>query len=149
MYRIDGNVAKYIVDWIKSGRGVAVWGCAELSLGNMKDVLTPARDHEGNPTLKPSWRQHNEPREIFEALNCFEVAIEKEVKRFRVGLKRGRGFSVVVTDGAQRRIDKYLEKYEDSWQVFDYDTQEAVILVPSEVVPLPEYLRRKEEENKK
>ena len=56
-----------------------------------------------------------------------------EVKRFRVGVRWGsQGFTLKVTDGGSRRIRREVSKAGDgAYHVFDYMTQEAVIMKPA------------------
>lgn len=69
------------------------------------------------------------------------VAIDREVKRFHVAIRMGsQGFSMKCTDGASRRIRSAVAKAgEGAYHVFDYTTQEAVIMAPEKVIPLPEW----------
>jgi hypothetical protein len=85
---------------------------------------------EGTPSLTIT-----DPAEVV-------VDVPKEVKRFRVALKAGaQGMLLKCSDASSRRIRRECEKAcEESWYEFDYGTQEAVIFVPSESKPLPEYV---------
>jgi hypothetical protein len=73
------------------------------------------------------------------------VQSPKEVKRFHIAIRRGaQGFSFKLTDTSSERVRKACAKAArdyntDSWYVFDYDTQEAVILVPEKEVPLTDW----------
>ncbi len=70
------------------------------------------------------------------------VDVPKEVKRFRVAIKVGsQGMLLKCSDAASRRIRKECQRAgEESWYEFDYATQEAVVFVPGESKPLPEYI---------
>jgi hypothetical protein len=70
-----------------------------------------------------------------------DVIKDREVKRFRVGLRRGaQGMSIKVTDAGTRRIREAVTKAGDgAHYVFDYETQEAVILAPESKIPLDQW----------
>ena len=74
------------------------------------------------------------------------VTVDKEVKRFRVGVRMAsQGFAFLkVTDGGSRRIRKEVSKSgENPTYRFDYETQEAVILVPEKLIPITEFISKK------
>jgi hypothetical protein len=121
--------------------GIAQWPSVNLSNPGAS-WSTPALT-DGKPTPKPNWQCSNEPSQIVTDAAEVMVEVPKEVKRFRVGVRRGsEGFTLKVTDGGTRRIRKECAKAgEHSWYEFDYDTQEAVIYVPEKRVPLTEFLQ--------
>jgi hypothetical protein len=124
-------------EWIKSRGGVAIWTSVNLSnLG--ASWSAPALTLDGTPALRPTWEADGKPSRIITEEADIDVVTRKEVKRFRVGLRRGsQGFSVKVTDGGSRKIRAAVEKAgEGATYRFDYDSQEAVIEVPGEVLPL-------------
>ena len=86
---------------------------------------------EGTPSLTIT-----DPAEVV-------VDVPKEIKRFRVAIKTGaQGLLLKCSDSSSRRIRKECQKAgEESWYEFDYATQEAVIFVPGESKPLPEFMR--------
>lgn len=118
-FTIEPDQATKIASWFKSGRGVVRWSSLDLARAG-DGVFTPA-DSE-----KPAYHYANpvplQPEQ-------FRVTTYKEVKRFRIALVQ-RGFKIMCSDGASRRIRAACAKFEGSIYQFDYDTQEAVILVP-------------------
>lgn len=92
---------------------------------------------------RPHWSATTTPKFIITDPTEVTVDVPKEVKRFRVGLRRGaQRFKVKCTDASSRRIRAAVEVAGDgAWYEFDYDTQEAVIYVAERSVPLNEYLQ--------
>jgi hypothetical protein len=133
------NAPKF-ADWVKNRGGIAVWKSVNLSNPGAS-WSTPANDKEGKPTAKPTWQADNRPEQIITDPDQVEVYVGKEIKRFRVGVKRGDGFNFVLTDGASRRLKRELAKAgEESFYVFDYSVQEAVILLPDNKITLAEWM---------
>lgn len=138
--------AAMILDWIRTRGGIAIWDSANLSNPGASWTC-PVNDEAGNPKGKPTWEAGKIERVITDPAEV-DVVAPKEVKRFRVGVRMGsQGFMMKVTDGGSRRIrkevDKAQEKHGSAWHVFDYGTQEAVILVPDQTVPLLEFVQEK------
>lgn len=76
-----------------------------------------------------------------------DVAVYETVKRFHVATRMGgNGLSVKLTDGGSRRIRAELAKAgEGATYTFDYDSYEnCVILRQSELLPIADYVSRKE-----
>jgi hypothetical protein len=135
---VPANAPKFI-EWLKTRGGLAVWGCLDLGDAG-RTWTTPFLQADGSPTPKPHWSASDAPiRHVTDASEV-EVCVDVEVKRFRVGLKRGSGLTVNVTDAATRKIREAVAKAGDgAYYGFDYGTQEAVILKPDTVVPLSEW----------
>lgn len=93
------------------------------------------------PYPKPHWKSASEPSRIITDPADVEVMADKEVKRFRVGIRPGsNGMSMKVTDGGTRRIRAAAAKAGDTAHYeFDYETQEAVIYVADKIVSLNEW----------
>jgi len=129
--------APKLAQWLNDGRGLALWRCADL--GNPgKTWTTPARNVDGTPTQPCHWSMEKQPAIIVESAEEVTVFIDKEVKRFRVGLKRGYGY---CTDAASRRIKKAVaDAGDNAYYTFDYDTQEAVIMKPTSSMTLGSWL---------
>jgi hypothetical protein len=125
-------------EWVRNRGGVAVW--PSLDLSNPAGFSTPAMT-DGKLTCKPHWRVADEPT-VFTDPTKITVIGQKEVKRFRVGVRRGsQGFSLKITDGGTRRINRALAKAgEGATYRFDYDTQEAVIYGETETMSLQEWV---------
>ena len=128
--------------WIKERGGVAVW--ASLNLADPgKSWSTPARQEDGNPFQNPSWEAKETPVMVITDPNEVGVSLDREVRRFRVGVRAGRqGLSLKVTDGGSRKIKAAVEKAgEGAYYVFDYYNQEAVILAPEKTCSLTEWYK--------
>jgi hypothetical protein len=122
-----------IMEWLRDRGGVIVWENINLSDPTKGFTYTPAKTSDGQDghEKKPHWGVR--AKEVVTDPDKFRFAKElKEVKRFRVAVRMGsQGMSLKVTDGGTRRIKAALAKAgPDSCYEFDYDTQEAVILVP-------------------
>jgi hypothetical protein len=125
-------------EWIASRGGVAVWPSVNLS--NLDTSWsTPALTPEGAPTPRPSWQSADAPSYVITSEADVRVTLRKEVKRFRVALRRA-GLTVKVTDAGSRKIRAECEKAgADASYEFDYETQEAVITAPDTTIPLSEW----------
>lgn len=142
-YRIRADMAPDVAEWLREGRGIAVWESINLSNPGAA-WLTPARDRQGVSMSKPNWQAANAPARVLERAEEFEVVTAEEVKRFHVAVRRGsQGLMLKVTDGGSRRIRREVAKAgEGAWYEFDYaDYENAVIYTPGEVVPLEELLK--------
>ena len=126
--------------WLETRGGIAVWPSINLSNPDAS-WSTPALNEDGTPMTKPTWQAANEPERIITDIADVEVVIDKEVKRFRVGIRTGsQGMMLKVTDGGSRRIRAAVEKAGGgAYHVFDYSTREAVILAPERIVPLADW----------
>lgn len=133
------NAPKFL-DWIKNRHGIAHWQSRDLSnLG--QSWTTPVNDAIGNPVTKPTWQCGNLPDAICTSANEVSVITDKEVKRFRVATKRGCGFSFVLSDASNRKLNFELAKLNNelSSYHFDYETQEAILTLPDKVMTLSEW----------
>jgi hypothetical protein len=132
-----------VSSWIRTRGGVAVWPNLEIG-GGGGDGLTPALDEDGKPTACPGWRYAKAPSQIVTDPAEVLVTPSRDVCSFRVGVRRGDGLSFVLTDGAQRNVNKALAKYSTpeapAQYYFDYERQHAVITVPLPPVSLTDYL---------
>lgn len=133
--------AALFATWIAERGGLAIWGSLNLA-DPATSYTTPVRTAEGTLFTKPHWSCTNEPVEIITKAEDVIVEVPKEVGRFHVAV-RMHGLSLKLTDGASRRVRTAVAKAgDDAWYDFDRSTQEAVIFVPSEKVPLPEWISR-------
>lgn len=128
--------------WLDTRGGILKWTSADLSDPGWS-VFTPATDVEGfsNFDKKPHWKAAANPDQI-KYENEVEIVTPKEIRRFRVAIRRGsQGLSFKLTDAASKKLRNAMDKIEneDKWYEFDYDTQEAVIYVPGEKLPLKEW----------
>ena len=120
MHEVAPENAAKMLDWIEKRGGVAVWKSINLSNPGAS-WSTPALAPDCSPYQKPSWESASKPHKVI--TNPAEIAVvtRKEVKRFHVAIRvSGHGISMKLTSG--------------------YETQEAVITVPSETVPLLQFL---------
>lgn len=124
MITISQENAAVIKTWFEKRGGLRVWNSVSLS-DPSKQWLTP-----GDVSHKPHWSCGSESTLVTDPADV-QVARFEEVKRIRVAIRPGRqGLTMKLTDGSTRKVERALAKYPDSTYVFDYDTQEAVILVP-------------------
>jgi len=137
---ISAEIAPKVRDWIATRNGVAVWKSQDLSRAG-EEVLTPATRHDGvlaDKASKPRWDVAFD-RIVTDARDVL-VANTREVKRFRVGLQRGSGLSIVLTDAASRRVREAKAKAgSGAFHVFDHDDAGravAVIMVPTDTTTL-------------
>ncbi len=150
LYCSPDVAARYHV-WIQNRGGIAVWKSVDLS-NPVGSWCTPALTEQGEPTPQPTWQAEASPSGIVTTPEQVMVDIPREVKRFRVGVRKGGSrWMLKVTEGGSRRIWREVAKAgEGAWYEFAYETQEAVIFVPQEQIPLLEYLARvakEQEEN--
>ena len=136
---LDERQAEIVLGWLKEGR-VLYWPNVDLSMAGGYFL---SKEAEG--TSPPHWRAARQPEASIFSVTAFEVVTRKEVKRFRVALRRGRqGLVVKLTDKSSERLRREVDKAQGSYY-FDYSTQEAVITVRDKCVPLNEWaLSRKE-----
>jgi len=137
------NVEKFI-NWIEERGGVAIWRSINLSNPG-KSWSSPALNKDGTPTTKPSWECGNSPERVITSAADIDVVTEIEVKRFRIAVRRGaQGMMLKLTDASTRRVRAACAKAEETakWSNyhFDMETQEVIITVPSDIVPLDKWM---------
>jgi len=137
-HTVSPETAGRVKTWLRDRGGLAVWQSVNLSnLG--QTWTTPALTEEGQPYPKPSWKASDAPRIITDLSNV-TVRVSKEVKRFHIAIRPGaQGLNLKLTDGSKRKLDKALDTYPGSWYRFDHSTQEAVILVTENEIPLDKW----------
>ena len=137
-YCTEENAPKF-AEWITTRGGLLLWKSIDLSARH-PGWTGPVLNKDGSPATKPAY--HAVEHRIITDPNVVGVETLKEVKRFHVALRwKPQRMAWVVTDGSQRKIDRALARAgEGSCQVFDYGTQEAVILVPSRTISLKEWM---------
>jgi hypothetical protein len=133
--------AEKIAGWLRDRGGIAIWTSIDFSRAG-QSLTTPATDPDGSPFSKPVWWVGSKPECIITDPDEVLISKDVEVKRFHVALRTGsQGLQIKCTDGATRRIRAAVAKAgEGAYYVFDYSTQEAVILKPESQVPLADYL---------
>lgn len=138
-HQVTATNAAKIKDWLDNRGGLLIWESVDLS--NPGTMTSPFKNADGTPVTKPHWRLSNEPIRHITSSDDVEVCIDTEVKRFRVGVRRGgQGLSLKVTDGGTRKIRAAVEKAGvGAYYKFDYMTQEAVIMATDKVIPLAEW----------
>lgn len=135
--------APRILDWLQHRGGLAIW--PSINLANpAASWTTPALDAEGKPSTKPTWEAASTPERVITDISDVLVSVDKEVKRFRVGVRMGsQGLMLKVTDGGTRRIRAAVAKAgAGAYHIFDYGTQEAVIMAPEKQIPLDEWAKK-------
>lgn len=141
-YVCGPHAAERVANWLFYRGGLAHW--TSLNLGAAGDTMTtPKEDQEGGLTTKPRWDLANEPTSYTYDPARVGVTIDKEVKRFHVGVRVGaQGLSMKVTDGGSRRIQREVEKAgEGAYYCFDYgDYENAVIMAPESVISLLDWI---------
>lgn len=122
-------------DWIQNRGGLAVWQSINMSNPGAS-WTTPADRVE-----KPTWEANDRPEKIVTDPDEVVVSVDKEVKRFHVGVRRSNGFMFKVTDGGSRRIRREVEKAgKGAYYIFDYeDYDNAVIIAPDQQMTLREW----------
>lgn len=134
-YVVTSENVAWISEWLKTRGGIAIWESLDLSDPG-RTVTTPRLQANGEPVTKPGWKYSDAPVRIITDPAEVWVSVDEEVKRFHVA-----GFTLKVTDGGSRRIRREVEKAgEGAYHVFDYNTQEAVILRPVSQARLDELL---------
>ena len=141
-HRILAENAHQIWQWFQQRGGIAVWNSVDMSNPG-RSWTTPIRDAEGKPMPRQDWRMEQTPSLTITDPAEVVVDVPKEVKRFRVAIKAGaQGMRLKCSDASSRRIRRECDKAgTESWHEFDYATQEAVIFVPGETKPLPEFIK--------
>jgi hypothetical protein len=160
-HQVSPENAEKSKDWIANRGGIAIWKSINLSNPGAS-WSTPALQLErspltGNfePTTKPTWEAASEPERIIREVGEVLVVVPREVKRFHVGIRLGsQGLTYKLTDGATRKVHAAVAKanrdfaeqrkvatdsIDEAWYEFDYDTQEAVIYIPDQMIPLTEW----------
>lgn len=140
-HTVNAEYAERIAKWITDAGGVDVYASVNLSNAGTNWTVPMGSG-------KPNWQAANEPHLTVTDPARIGVIVFQEYKRFRVALRvSGNGLSLKLTDASNTRLNKHLaagqEKHGLSTHVFDYSTQEAIVLVPSGVtLPLPEYIAK-------
>jgi hypothetical protein len=150
-YIVTPENAETVLGWFKDRGGVAYWTSIDLSDPGYS-MFTAALTPEGEPTPKPSWKVANVPADICTDPEQFWVVIYSPVDHFKVAVRWGsNGLKLKLTDGSTNRLNKRLlkarqkvEKTNPEWAQwvtyrFDYEFQQAVILVPIGLSPLTSY----------
>jgi hypothetical protein len=139
MYEIQDHQALKILNWIELRGGALLWESIDLSDPGAT-AWTPAKTEDEKPYPKPHWKYANEPKVIVTNIKEFEVITAKEVKRLKIAVRMGaQGFRVKLTNASTEKVRRWCRKYENSWYEFDYNSQEAVILVPDKKISLTEW----------
>jgi hypothetical protein len=127
---LEENVAKF-AEWIRERGGIAVWRSQDLS-DPCFSLSSPFLSKEGKPTTKPHWKVGETPDLVVTDPALIHVITVKEVKRFRVALRRGdQGFKIKLTDASSQKVNAAVERAgEGASYHFDYDTQVVVITAP-------------------
>lgn len=139
--QVSEKNAHQIKEWLATRGGVFVWESVNLSNPGAT-CTTPATTVDGKPTLSPYYEYASTPKKHITSIDQCEVCIDKEVKRFKVGVRQCKnGLSLKVTDAGSCRIRKEVEQAGiGAYYVFDYGAEKnCIIFAPEKVVPLSEY----------
>jgi hypothetical protein len=136
------NHAKTMWDWMQNRGGLAIWKSINLSNPGAS-WTTPVLDQDGKPYGKPTWQADNEPSRIITDPDEVIVTRDEEVSRLRVSLRRSsNGLMIKCTDTSSARIRKAVERAgEKAYYIFDYETQEAVIMAPVDQFSLTQWYK--------
>lgn len=140
---VTADNAALMWEWLNKRGGLALWRSLDLSNPG-QSWTTPVNDSAGYPKHKPHWSSETEPHRIITDPAEVVVSVDKEVRRFHVAVRMGgQGFSLKVSDGGSRKIRSAVAKAgEGAYHVFDYDTQEAVIMAPAgQMKPIAEFVK--------
>jgi hypothetical protein len=129
--------AEKMLDWIQHRGGIAIWQSINLSNLN-QSWTTPLLQENGEYTSKPSWQVSASPDNIITDPKKVVVITRKEVKRFRIAIRRGDGLSFVLTDHSSKKVKAALFKYGEE-SSYHFEDGEAVITVPDQKVLLSEW----------
>lgn len=142
-YRTTPENAAKIASWLKNRGGIKIWDSANLSNPSATWTM-PFLTEDGKDSPKPTWEAGSVIRVITDIAEV-EVAIPKEYKRFRIAIRQTGVFGMTwkLTDFASAKVHRIVaeaqEKHGDAWYEFDYDQQQAVVLVADKVIPLAEF----------
>jgi hypothetical protein len=138
-YTVTVADAARVRKWIASRGGVLLWESADLSDPGAT-WLTPAKRESGEPHPPPHWKSKALPLRHITTEAEIVVEYAEVVKKFHVGVRRGSGLTLVLTDGAKRRLATELARAgQGAHYAFDYETQDCVITAPVKSVPLSEW----------
>ncbi len=157
----ESNAQKYW-DWIQDRGGLAIWESQNLSNPGAS-WITPATIRQGDcegftnespdanvilPYPQPTWQAGKEPARLVIDPKQVGVYTAELYKAFRVGLV-GREMSLVLTSGAQRKVDKHMaeckEKHGDSFYrkgVLEIEGASMGIYYTKTIVPLDEWIQQ-------
>lgn len=136
-HQVTAQDAERIREWLNTRGGLALWRSANLANPG-GSWTTPFRNAQGLAMGKPTWEAESAPYRVITDASEVEVVTEREVKRFRIAIRLGsQGMSYKLTDASTAKVRREVAKAgAEATYRFDYETQEAIILVPAEVVPL-------------
>jgi len=134
----DLNNAEKLSEWMYFRSGVAVWSSDNLS-NPCGQWLAPA-----DKTERPNWQTRTKPDYIVTDPSLVLLKVYVEVHRFKIAIRRGQnGMHMKLTPTSSKRVNKQLKKYgKESRYVFDYETQECIIEIPTDTVTLARYMEQ-------
>ena len=131
--------APLFLTWIKDREGIAIWHTVNLSNPD-QSWSAPVVDKEGKRLVRPHSYAEATPRRIITGTDEVLVTTYREVKRFHVGVEP-HGMTLKLTGGATRRVHAAVSKAEEgACYRFDYETQDAVIMVPDKQISLTDWV---------
>ena len=140
---ITKEQAQLVWTWVNERGGVAIWHSQDL--GNLTSVQTPRLTAEQAAVARPGWQYRNVPDHVVTEPAKIEVFEAVPVCSVRIGIKRGSGLSMVLTDASSAKLKAALAKIgEGAYHVFDFNDKGqrvAVIKVPKTLGSLADYAK--------
>jgi hypothetical protein len=147
-FEVPPEDAAKIAEWLATRGGLAIWRSVNLSNAGAT-WGTPLNRADGTPTPAPSWECEKTPSRVITSEDDIHVVTRKEVKRFRVRIRTStNGLMTKLQRSSASHLETVLASVSKKTGLepayhFDYDTQEAVITVPCDKVPLATFLKRR------
>ena len=132
--------AEKMREWIKNRGGIAVWRSIDFGAPGLS-WSTPRMQENGEPTKRPTWQAEISPSRIIIDPKEVIVILRKEVKRFRIAIRRGEGISLVLTLNSSKKVKAALAKYGEEAS-YHFEDREAVITIPDQKVLLSEWKQK-------
>ena len=132
------NAPKFL-DWLRTRGGLALW--RSLNLSNPVTWTCPLNDADGKVKAKPYYHSDSQPYRVITDSDEVLVVKDKEVQRFHVAVRGSKnGLQFKLTDASSQKVKQAVKKHgEHAYHVFDYETQEAVIMAPDGTLTLTQW----------
>ena len=137
---VSPQAAPKIRQWLEERGGIQVWSSIDFSDPSWS-MITPLLGPDGVKVGPPSWKAGAAPRVITDPAEIV-VSIDQEVRRFHVALYLGsQGLKIKLKPGSTRRVQAAVAKAgTGAYHIFDFETQEAVIMAPVSTIPLKDWV---------
>ena len=139
LQRVSPQAAPAILKWLAERGGIQVWSSIDFS-DPFWSTITPLMGPDGVKVGPPHWKADAAPRVITDPAEIV-VSVDKEIRRFHVAIYLGsQGLKVKLKPGSTRRVHAAVAKAgEGAYHLFDFETQEAVIMAPASTIPLKDW----------